>query len=82
MIKSKAKDKRHPKIINEWMVYEGINEINSVFGVLIAFKSYLKSDQFNKYHAEMIISSIQSLLINGLEPIEKWMDIDEGDSNV
>ena len=80
MTKVIKKDKRHPKIINDWMIYEGVNEINSVFGVLIAFKSYLKSDEFNKYHAEMIISSIQSLLINGLEPIEKWMDIDEGEA--
>ena len=80
MTKAVKKDKRHPKIINDWMIYEGVNEIHSVFGVLIAFKSYLKSDEFNKYHAEMIISSIQSLLINGLEPIEKWMDIDEGEA--
>ena len=80
MNKSVKKDKRHPKVINDWMIYEGVNEIHSVFGVLIAFKSYLKSDEFNKYHAEMIISSIQSLLINGLEPIEKWMDIDEGEA--
>lgn len=80
MTKAVKKDKRHPKIINDWMIYEGVNEIHSVFGVLIAFKSYLKSDEFNKYHAEMIISSIQSLLCNGLEPIEQWMDIDEGDA--
>lgn len=80
MTKVIKKDKRHPKIINDWMIYEGVNEIHSVFGVLIAFKSYLKSDEFNKYHAEMIISSIQSLLINGLEPIEQWMDIDEGEA--
>lgn len=79
MTKVIKKDKRHPKVINDWMIYEGVNEINSVFGVLIAFKSYLKSDEFNKYHAEMIISSIQSLLCNGLEPIEQWMDIDEGE---
>lgn len=80
MTKAIKKDKRHPKVINDWMIYEGVNEIHSVFGVLIAFKSYLKSDEFNKYHAEMIISSIQSLLCNGLEPIEQWMDIDEGDA--
>jgi len=80
MTKAVKKDKRHPKIINDWMIYEGVNEINSVFGVLIAFKSYLKSDEFNKYHAEMIISSIQSLLCNGTQRIEEWMDIDEGDA--
>lgn len=80
MIKSKAKDKRHPKIINEWMVYEGINEINSVFGVLIAFKSYVRSEDFNKYHAEIIIESLQNLLIHGTARIEEWMDIDEGDA--
>ena len=77
MIKSKAKDKRHPKIINEWMVYEGINEINDVFGVLIALKTYIKSEDFSKYHAEMIISSIQSLLCHGTARIEEWMEIEE-----
>ena len=80
MTKVIKKDKRHPKVINDWMIYEGVNEIHSVFGVLIAFKSYLKSDEFNKYHAEMIISSIQSLLCNGTQRIEEWMDIDEGDA--
>ena len=46
----------------------------------IGFKSYLNSDQFSKYHAEMIIESIQSLLIHGSARIEEWMDIDEGDA--
>lgn len=77
MTKAIKKDKRHPKIINEWMVYEGINEINSVFGVLIAFKTYIKSEEFNKYHAEMIIESLQSLLCNGTQIIEEWMEIEE-----
>jgi hypothetical protein len=80
MTRAVKKDKRHPRIINDWMVYEGINEINDVFGVLIAFKAYIKSDDFNKYHAEMIVSSIQSLLCHGTERIEEWMDIDEGDA--
>jgi hypothetical protein len=80
MSRTVKKDKRHPKIINDWMIYEGINEINDVFGVLIAFKAYIKSDDFNKYHAEMIVSSIQSLLCHGTERIEEWMDIDEGDA--
>jgi len=39
-----------------------------------------ESDDFNKYHAEMIVSSIQSLLCHGTERIEEWMDIDEGDA--
>jgi hypothetical protein len=82
MIKSKAKDKRHPKIINEWMVYEGINEINDVFGVLVAFKAYIKSDDYNKYQAEKIISSIQSLLCHGTATIEEWMEIEEVNKNV
>ena len=80
MTKAVKKDKRHPKIINEWMIYEGINEINDVFGVLVAFKAYIKSDDFNKYQAEKIVSSIQSLLCNGTQRIEEWMDIDEGDA--
>lgn len=77
MIKSKAKDKRHPKIINEWMVYEGINQIDDVFGVLIALKAYIKSEDFNKYHAEKIVSSVQALLCNSTQIIEEWMDIEE-----
>jgi hypothetical protein len=77
MIKAKAKDKRHPKIINQWMVYEGINEINSVFGVLIAFKSYMRSEDFNKYHGEVIIESLQTLLCHGTQRIEEWMEIEE-----
>jgi hypothetical protein len=77
MIKSKSKDKRHPKIINEWMVYEGINQIDDVFGVLIALRAYIKSEEFNKYHAEKIVSSVVALLCNSTEIIEKWMEIEE-----
>jgi hypothetical protein len=80
MTRAVKKDKRHPKIINDWMIYEGINEINDVFGVLVAFKAYIKSDDFNKYQAEKIVSSIQSLLCHGTARIEEWMDIDEGDA--
>ncbi len=43
--------KVHPKILNDFMVYEGLNDINSVFGALIAFEVYMKSDKFNSYHA-------------------------------
>ena len=77
MTRAVKKDKRHPKIINEWMVYEGINEINDVFGVLIALKTYIKSEDFNKYQAEKIVSSIQSLLCHGTATIEEWMEIEE-----
>jgi hypothetical protein len=80
MTRAIKKDKRHPKIINEWMVYEGINQIDDVFGVLIALKAYIKSEDFNKYHAEKIVSSVMALLCNSTEIIEKWMDIDEGDA--
>jgi hypothetical protein len=80
MTKAVKKDKRHPKIINEWMIYEGINQIDDVFGVLVALKTYIKSEDFNKYQAEKIVSSIQSLLCHGTQIIEEWMDIDEGDA--
>jgi hypothetical protein len=80
MTKAIKKDKRHPKIINEWMIYEGINQIDDVFGVLVALKTYIKSEDFNKYQAEKIVSSIQSLLCHGTQIIEEWMDIDEGDA--
>jgi hypothetical protein len=75
---TKAKTpKQHPKLINQFMVYDGINEINDVFGVLIALKAYIRSADFNKYHAEMIVSSIQSLLCNGTLKIEEWLEIEE-----
>ena len=80
MTRAVKKDKRHPKIINEWMIYEGINQIDDVFGVLVALKTYIKSEDFNKYQAEKIVSSIQALLCNGTQIIEEWMDIDEGDA--
>jgi hypothetical protein len=75
---TKAKTpKQHPKLINQFMVYDGINEINDVFGILIALKAYIKSEDFNKYHAQMIVSSIQSLLCNGTLKIEEWLEIEE-----
>jgi hypothetical protein len=74
---TKPKDKRHPKIINQWMVYEGINEINSVFGALTAFEAYIESPKFNKYHAQMAIDSLRSTLCTGSMRIEEWLEIDE-----
>ena len=77
MIKSKAKDKRHPKIINEWMVYEGVNEINSIFGALTAFEAYIESPKFNKYHAQMALDCLRSTLCTGTMRIEEWLEIEE-----
>jgi hypothetical protein len=77
MIKAKAKDKRHPKIINEYMVYQGINEINTVFGAIIAFKAYLNSPEFNKYHAELAIDCFRNTLCEGTIKIEEWLEIEE-----
>jgi hypothetical protein len=72
-----SKYKQHPKLLNEFMLYEGLEEINSVFGILIAFKAYIKSDSYQKYHAEMIIDSIQHLLCSGTQIIEEWVQIEE-----
>lgn len=77
MIKAKAKDKRHSKIINQYMVYQGINEINTVFGAIIAFKAYLNSPEFNKYHAELAIDCLRNTLCEGTVQIEEWLEIEE-----
>jgi hypothetical protein len=82
MIKAKAKDKRHPKIINQYMVYQGINEINTVFGAIIAFKAYLNSTEFNKYHAELAIDCLRNTLCEGTVKIEEWLEIGEENKNV
>lgn len=72
-----TKRKEHPKLLNEFMLYEGLEEVNSVFGILIAFRAYIKSDSFNKYHAEMILDSITQLLGSGTQIIEEWMQIED-----
>jgi hypothetical protein len=77
MIKAKAKDKRHPKIINEWMVYEGMNEINSIFGALTTLEAYIESPKFSKYSAQMAIDCIRSTLCTGTMRIEEWLEIEE-----
>ena len=73
----KLKDKRHPKVINQWMVYEGLNDINSVFGALTTFEAYLKSPEFNAYHAQMAIDCLRSTLCTGTGRIEEWLEIEE-----
>lgn len=69
--------KIHPKILNDFMVYEGLNDINSVFGALIAFEAYMKSEQFNSYHGGLALQSIRATLCAGTELIEQWIDIEE-----
>lgn len=75
MTKSKT-IKQHSKIVNEWMVYEGLNDINSVFGALTTFEAYLKSPEFNKYHAQMAIDCIRSTLCTGTMAIENWCELE------
>ena len=77
MTTRKVKDKRHPKIINDFMVYEGINDINSVFGALTVLDVYIQSDKFQKYAASMAIDSIRSTLCAGTGIIEEWLQIEE-----
>ena len=52
------KPKQHPKIVNEWMIYEGINDINIVFGALSALEAYMISPEFSKYHAELALKFV------------------------
>lgn len=72
-----TKSKQHPKLLNEFMLHEGLEEINAVFGILIAFRAYIKSDSFHKYHAEMVLDSITQLLGSGTQIIEEWMQIED-----
>lgn len=75
---TKAKiPKIHPKIVNQWMVYEGLNDINSVFGALTAFEAYMKSPEFNKYHAQMALDCLRSTLCTGAMAIENWCELEE-----
>ena len=69
--------KVHPKIINEFMVYEGINDINSVFGALTVLDAYIQGDKFQKYAASMAIDSIRATLCAGTQMIEEWLEIEE-----
>ena len=75
--KKVKKTKVHPKILNDFMVYEGLNDINSVFGALIAFEVYMKSDKFNTYHGGLALQSIRAALCAGTGLIEEWIEIEE-----
>ena len=68
---------KHPKIVNQWMVYEGLNDINSVFGALSAFEAYMKSPEFNTYHAQMALDCLRSTLCTGTMAIENWCELEE-----
>jgi len=76
MTKTKT-PKQHPKIANQYMVYEGLNQINSVFGALVALEVYINSDRFSKYHAILALDCLRVTLIEGTENLEKWCEIEE-----
>ena len=76
MTKTKT-PKQHPKLLNEFMVYEGLNQINSVFGALVALEVYINSDRFSKYHAILALDCLRVTLIEGTENLEKWCEIEE-----
>ena len=76
MTKTKT-PKQHPKLLNEFMVYEGLNQINSVFGALVALEVYINSERFSKYHATLALDCLRHTLIEGTEHLEKWCEIEE-----
>jgi hypothetical protein len=76
-VKKAKTPEKHPKLVNEWKVYEGINDINTVFGAIIAFKAYLNSPEFCKYHAELAIDCLRNTLCEGTVKIEEWLEIEE-----
>ena len=69
--------KQHPKMVNQFMVYEGLNDINSVFGALTVLDAYIQGDKFQKYAASMAITSIRATLCAGTQIIEEWLEIEE-----
>ena len=69
--------KTHPKILNEFMVYEGLNQINSVFGALVALEVYISSERFSKYHAILALDCLRHTLIEGTENLEAWCELEE-----
>jgi len=68
---------KHQKLINEFMIYEGLNDINSVFGALTTFEAYLKSPEFNTYHAQMALDCLRATLCTGTMAIENWCELEE-----
>jgi hypothetical protein len=71
---------KHPKIVNEWMIYEGMTDINSVFGALLTLKSFINSTEYSKQGATWAIESIQSTLCNGTQLIDQWCEIEENEA--
>jgi hypothetical protein len=69
--------KVHPKILNDFMVYQGINDINSVFGALTVLEAYIQSEKFHKYTACQAIDSIRAALCAGTQIIDEWLEIEE-----
>ena len=71
---------KHPKIVNEWMIYEGMTDINSVFGALLTLKSFINSTEYSKQGAIWAIESIQSTLCTGTQLIDQWCEIEESEA--
>jgi hypothetical protein len=69
--------KIHPKIVNEWMIFEGMNDINSVFGALLTLKSFINSPEYSKQGATWAIESIQATLCSGTHLIDQWCEIED-----
>jgi len=65
------------KIANQYMVYEGINQINSVFGALTTLEAYINSDKFCKYQASLALDCIRTTLCEGTMHIENWCELEE-----
>jgi hypothetical protein len=78
-IKKVKTPKIHPKIVNEWMIFEGMTDINSVFGALLTLKSFINSPEYSKQGATWAIESIQSTLCNGTQLIEQWCEIEQSE---
>ena len=69
------------KINNDYLIYEAYNTIDDSFGLMVAFREYLKTDNFQPYQADKMLNCLFTVLFDAQKNLSEFIEAKEGATN-
>jgi hypothetical protein len=67
--------KEHPKVINQWLIYEADNTLDEVCALLVLLRENLDAKPTHSpYHTTRAINGILSVLTQASQHINDWYE--------
>lgn len=65
--------KKQAKINQDYLIYESYTKIDDTYGLIVAMREYLKSENFNKYHVEKQLNCLFAVLFDAQKNLEEFI---------